>query len=281
MALDYARMKALPPIRVEQTYDQRDAILYALGVGSGIEPELDRVYEDGLVALPTLAVVLATPGFWLKEPQHGVDWAKVLHGEQGLQLHRPVPVSGQVRSETTVEEIYDKGEGKGAVILSSRKLYDMADGGLIATQRVTSFARGDGGCGGSTASAPPPATVPEGEPDEVVDLTTRPEQALIYRLSGDYNPLHADPEVARGAGFPGPILHGLCTYGVAGRALGRAAKARGLGALTRFDVRFSSPVFPGETIRTEIWWVGEKEARFRARVVERDVVVLNNGLAEF
>ena len=134
---------------------------------------------------------------------------------------------------------------------------------MIATVAQSSFMRGDGGCGGKTSGAPQPTAVPERAPDLSVDLHTRPEQALIYRLLGDYNPLHADPVVADQAGFPGPILHGLCTYGVVGRGLRDAARAQGLGELVRMDVRFSSPVFPGETISTDIWWDGAS-AIFRA-----------------
>lgn len=280
MPLDYARMMGLAPQVTHQVYTARDTILYALGVGAGIGPELPFVYEEWLESLPTMAVVLASPGFWLQKAEHDVDWRKVLHGEQRLTVHRDIPVEGRVRSELIVDEIFDKGADKGAVLYSTRKIYDESDGGLVATLGQASFLRGDGGRGGRAKGAPQPATMPEGPPDTLVDLETRPEQALIYRLSGDYNPLHADPNVAAAAGFRAPILHGLCSYGIAGRALTRALRARGGRRLSRLDVRFSSPVYPGETLRTEIWW-RDGGAAFRVRVVERDEIVLNNGVAEY
>jgi len=153
-------------------------------------------------------------------------------------------------------------------------------GNLLATLEQTTFLRGDGGCGGTTGPAKPPHPTPERAPDVVVDLPTLPAQALIYRLNGDDNPLHADPAVARRAGFPRPILHGLATYGIVGHALLKALCGYRPERLKSMACRFTAPVFPGEIIRTEIWHEVEGAAAFRARIVGRDAVVLSNGQAE-
>ncbi|MDP6565371.1 MAG: MaoC/PaaZ C-terminal domain-containing protein [Alphaproteobacteria bacterium] len=283
MAIDYDKLLNWPFPEVVQTYTSRDSILYALGVGLNMDPldeaQLRFTYEDAMQALPTMGVVLATPGFWVKDPDTGVDWVKVLHGEQGLRLHRPLPAEATVVATNKVTEIVDKGEGKGALLLQERVVVDQATGEALATLYSTTFARGDGGFGGPTEGARPVHALPEREPDTVCDLPTLPQAALIYRLSGDYNPLHADPKVAAGGGFKAPILHGLCTFGVAGHAILRSYCDYDPTRFKAMSLRFSSPVYPGETIRTEMWRDGEVVS-FRSRVVERDVVVLNNGRAE-
>jgi acyl dehydratase len=285
MAIDYQRLKSWPFDDVVQHYTARDTILYALGVGLGEDPtdadQLTFLYEEGLKALPTLGVVLGRPGFWVRDPRSGVDWKQVLHGEQGFVLHRPLPAEGEVSARTRIDEIVDKGPGKGALIYSSRTLIDRRDGEPLCTLTSTTFCRSDGGFGGPAGPSPAPRPIPQSAPELTCDLPTSRRAALIYRLSGDLNPLHIDPEVARVAGFPQPILHGLATYGVAGHALLRLLCGYDPSRLTRMDVRFSSPVFPGETIRTEIWRTAPGQAAFRSRVVERDVVVLNNGYAEY
>ena len=269
-----------------QSYSTRDTILYALGVGAGIDADtpakLRYVYEEQLEALPTMSAVLAAPGFWQREPQFGITWQKILHGEQSVLVHRPLPAAADVAATIKVDAVYDKGVQKGAVVYTSRTLYDKSTGDLLATVRQASFLRGNGGTGGLTEGAPKPHPMPEGRPaDFSVTLATRPEQALIYRLSGDYNPLHADPAVAVQVGFKQPILHGLATYGVVGRALlGALCDDRGA-RLKRMDVRFSSPVYPGESITTEIWREGPGRASFRSLVAARETVVLNNGYAEY
>jgi acyl dehydratase len=227
-----------------------------------------------------MAVVLAYTGFWARNPETGIDWKRVLHGEQEIVIHKPLPASATVVGRTVIDEIVDKGAGKGALLYSHRDIRDKESGELLASLASTSFLRGDGGFGGPSGPTRPVHALPERAPDTVLDLATLPQAALIYRLSGDYNPLHADPEVAKAAGFPRPILHGLCTFGVAGHALLRALCGYDPARLRRMAVRFSAPVFPGETVRTEIWREGEGRFGFRCRVVERDIVVLNNGLAE-
>lgn len=285
MAIDYQRLRNWPFPQIEHRYGAKDTILYALSVGLGADP-LDRdqlrfVYEDGLKALPTMAVVLAYPGFWAKDPGTGIDWKHVLHGEQGLVLHKPLPATGAVIGRTVIEEIVDKGPQKGALLYSRRDIRDKETDELLVSLASTTFCRADGGFGGPPGPTRAAHPVPERAPDLVCDLPTLPHAALLYRLNGDFNPLHVDPDVAGAAGFSRPILHGLCTFGVAGHALLRTLCAYDPARLKRMDVRFSSPVFPGETVRTEIWREGMGRAAFRCRVVERDIVAINNGLAEF
>ena len=285
MAIDYQRLKTWPFPEIEHSYRAKDTILYALGVGLGADPmdpdQLRFVYEDGLKALPTMAAVLAYPGFWAKDPATGIDWKKVLHGEMGVIIHKPLPAAATVIGRTVIDEIIDKGEGRGALLYSHRDVRDKETGQLLATLTSTSFLRGDGGFGGPSGPTRPVHALPEDAPDLACDLRTLPQAALLYRLNGDYNPLHADPEVAAAAGFPRPILHGLCTFGVAGHALLRTLCGYDPARLRRIEVRFSSPVFPGETVRTEIWRDAPGRAGFRCRVVERDVIAINNGLVEF
>jgi len=282
MAIDYQRLKSLIIPEVEQTYTAKDTMLYALGLGFGADPvdphQLKFIYEDGLKALPTMPVVLAPlarAGVDL-----GINRKLVVHGEQGLTLHKPVPPAGTVVGRTYLDEIVDKGAGKGALLLFRREVIDKETGQLIASIASTTFARGDGGFGGPTGPSKPVHELPSRAPDLSGDIATLPQAALIYRLSGDYNPLHADPAFAKAGGFPRPILHGLCTYGVAGHALLRLVCDYDPTRLKRMDVRFSAPVYPGETIRTEIWREGAGRFGFRCRVVERDVIAINNGLAE-
>jgi acyl dehydratase len=283
MAIVYDRLLALKIPDVERTYTERDAIFYALSLGVGQDPvnvdELPFVYEDNTKVLPTFPVVAAQPGFWARELDSGIDWVKVVHGEHDLVLHSPMPARGTVRSHTRVIEVIDKGPSKGALVISQRQLNDKATGELYATITQTTFCRGDGGFGGPPRTAPEPHMLPTRAPDLVCDLSTRPEMALLYRLNADMNPLHADPAIAKAAGFPRPILHGLATFGVSGHAILKTLCGYDPGRFRSMAVRFSAPVYPGETIRTEIWRDGTIVS-FRARVIERDVVVLNNGRAE-
>lgn len=283
MAIDYDTLINRKFERIEHTYTEKDTILYALGVGIGIDP-LDEdclkfVYEDGLKAMPSMANVLAYPGFWAKDPDTGIDWVKVLHAGQEMIMHKPLPACGTVQATTKINEIVDKGEGKGALILSERTVRDAATDEDLCTLISTTIARGDGGFGGPSVSSPKPDPIPERDADLLCDLPTLPMSALIYRLSGDYNPLHASPKVAAAAGFKAPILHGLCTFGVATHAILKTLCDYDPARFHRIRLRFSSPVYPGETIRTEIWRNGN-EVAFRCRVIERDVVVINNGYAE-
>ena len=281
--MDYDRIRSWVLPEVIQSYDQRDTILYALGVGYGYDPlddrQLNYVYEDGLVAAPSMAAVLAYPGFWMKDPATGIDWVKTVQAEQTLTLHAPLPIAAKVIGRTRVTAIVDKGPGKGALVYQERSIIDATSGKLLATVEPVNFCRGDGGLDHSDPVREPAPVSPNREPDEICDLPTLPQAALIYRLSGDDNPLHADPRVAAKAGFKQPILHGLCTFGIAGHALLRTVADYDATRLGKLSARFSAPVFPGETIRTEIWRE-QGVVFFRARLVERNVVVLSNGIAE-
>lgn len=285
MPLDYDLVMGMPPIECDQDLTVRDTMLYALGVGVGADDPLDRVelkyvYEDGLAALPTMATVMAYPGFWAKDPKYRLDWKRILHGEQSVELHGALPVAGKLHGVTTIDAIYDKGADKGALICSTRRISDRASGALLATVRQTTFARGDGGFGGSPDGSPKPHELPDRAPDETVHAAIHKSQALIYRLSGDYNPLHVDPDVAREGGFSVPIFHGLGTYGVVGRALVRALTGDRPETVRRFDARFSSPVYPGDALAIDVWRESAASFGFRARIPARNVVALQNGRME-
>lgn len=283
MAIDPDKLFAIAIPEVVQTYGEHETILYALGLGLGLDPlseeALGFVTEPHLKALPTMATVLGYPGFWLRNLDTGVDWVKVLHGEQGVVLHRPLAAHGRVAGRTRVVDIIDKGSGKGALIYVERKIIDLEREEPVATLTQTVFCRGDGGFGGPKREMPPQHPLPERAPDLVCDLPTSPQSALIYRLSGDSNPLHSDPAVAKAAGYPRPILHGLATFGVAGYAVVKSICGGDPSRLTAISGRFSAPVFPGETIRTEMWREG-RIFSFRARVPEREVIAVTNGRGE-
>jgi acyl dehydratase len=275
----------LPPI--EHTYGAKDCILYALGVGLGYDPteedELAFVTGKSPKVLPTFPVVMGYDAFWLDNPDFGLTWTHIVHGEETVILHAPIPPQGTVVGRERVVDVIDKGEGKGALVFHERTITDKATGTLLATLKQTTFCRADGGfisnLGGARRDTPPSHSIPDRTPDLVCDLPTRPEMALLYSLSGDTNPLHSEPAFARQAGFPRPILHGLATMGIAGHALLKAVCGYDPGKIATMSVRFSTPVFPGETIRTEIWR-DDAVVSFRARVMERAVIAINNGRAD-
>jgi len=275
------------------TYGDKDVMLYALGIGLGGDPmdekELPFVYERGLKVVPTAATVLAAGGGGSRPvagaadptlpPGHRpsqINFLMMVHGEQKVELHKPLPTSGTFTAEGRTVGAWDKGEGKGAVVVNETTWTD-EKGEKAATLTGSMFARGDGGFGGPTEGQPEPHQVPSRAADLSVDISTRPDQALLYRLNGDRNPLHADPEFASRAGFPRPILHGLCTYGVTCRAVLQHILDYDADQILSHQVRFSSPVFPGETITVDLWKDG-KQISFEARVQSRNVTVIRNGL---
>lgn len=271
---------------VEHTYTEKDTIYYALGLGLGMNPvdkkQLRYVYEEtpgGLAVLPSMAVILAYPGHWSRSPELGLNWKMIVHGEQALKVYGPLPAAGTVIAKTRITRVYDKGAGKGALLQSERQVCDKATGKVLADVTMVTFARGDGGYGGSHTNYPTPHPIPERAPDIVMDFTTSAQCALIYRLSADLNPLHADPDVAAVAKYKQPISHGLCTYGVAGHRLIEMVCGGDPNRMRSLDCRFSSPAYPGETIRTEAWVDGDIVS-FRASIPSRGVTVLNNGRAE-
>ena len=226
-----------------------------------------------------MAIILGYPGPWHAAPGTGITRSHVVHGEQGFVIHRPLPVEGTIVGLTEVEAVLDKGKDKGALLLTRCTVRMKDTGEKICSLTSTTFARADGGFGGPSGPMKPTHAIPERTPDAVCDLPTLPQAALIYRLSGDYNPLHADPTYAAKAGFKMPILHSRCTFSVVGHALLKTVCGYDATRLKSMDGRFSSPVYPGETIRTEMWIDGNV-VTFRGTVPARGVTVLNNGRAE-
>jgi len=259
-------------------YGDRETMLYALGIGFMRDPmngdELKFVYENNLQTVPTMATVIGW-GAGGTMAKAGINYLMVVHGEQRLTMHRPLPSAAEVTFDERVVGVFDKGKDKGAVIVTERVMSEKG-GAKLCTLMSTTFARGDGGFGGPKDGAPEPHQLPTRAPDSVHEADTRADQAFIYALSGDRNPLHRDPNVAKMAGFPRPILHGLCSYGTACRSVISTICKYDATKIAGFDVRFSAPVFPGETIVTEMW-VDGAIVSFRCKLKERDVVVINNG----
>ena len=278
LKLDAAGTKSEPGRR---SWTSKDALLYALGVGAGsldpVNQELEFTTENShgiqQKVLPTMAVVLGAGGSVLSAIGP-FNWAMLLHAEQGIELHREIPVEGELESATELTGIYDKGKGALVVMESRAKL--VADDSPLFTSRTAVFIRGEGGFGGDRGPAGP-ADPPERDPDHSVTYPTRPDQALLYRLSGDRNPLHSDPAFAKRANFPKPILHGLCTYGFTGRALLHTLCKGDPLHFQSMDARFSSPVFPGETLTVDMWVDGD-EALFRTRGDDGRIVLAGGRL---
>jgi acyl dehydratase len=279
MPISYPDILNITAEQQTREWTDRDSMLYALGIGMGQDPmnldELPFVYESGLKGVPTMATCMS----WGGGPSvgdMGINYMLVVHGEQSVEIHKPLPTEATITTDGKVLGVFDKGEGKGAVIVIETTMSDAKNGDKLATLTSSIFARGDGGFGGPSEGAPTPHKVPEREPDASLDFATKEDQALIYRLSGDRNPLHADPGIAKMAGFPRPILHGLCTYGITCRAVMQAFADMDPAKIKSHAIRFSSPVFPGETITVDLWRDGDVVS-FEARVKDRDVVVAKNG----
>lgn len=273
MPIDPRVALSAPAQEQEFSWTASDVLLYHLALGAGAQPndprELRYTFEKNLQVLPTFAVVAATlratEAPRVASPGIDIELSKVVHGGQGITVHRPLPTEGTGRASTKVTEIWDKGSA--AVIVSETEVVD-AQGNPLWTSRSSVFARGEGGFGGERGPSSA-STTPDREPDQVLHTTTLPQQALLYRLLGDRNPLHSDPEFAVAAGFPAPILHGLATYGIVCKAAvdgmldGDVTKVRG------FETRFAGVVFPGEMLSTSVW---REDGRLvlRTTVDERD-----------
>ena len=283
MTINYDKLINWKIPEVEQQLTKRDTILYALGVGLGADPcdvnQLKYVYEQNLQALPSMAIILGYPGPWHAQGDTGITRSHVVHGEQGFVIHKQLPVDTAVAGLTKVVGVLDKGRDKGALVLTESTVRDKSSGDIVCTLTSTTFCRADGGFGGPSGSSKPQHPIPDRSPDMTCDLPTLPQAALIYRLSGDYNPLHADPAYAQKAGFKMPILHGRATFSVAAHALLKTCCDYDAARFKSMDGRFSSPVYPGETIRTEMWR-DRNIVSFRSTVPARNVTVLNNGRAE-
>lgn len=267
---------------VVQTYTVRDTLLYALSVGFGSDPtdadQLRYVFEKDLTVVPSMAVVLGHPGPYVIDPAAGIDFRKIVYAEQAMELLRPLPPAATVRARERVIAILDKGREKGTLLRTERRIVDDSSGELLAILTATLMCRGDGGSGASHGEASPLHALPDGEPQRTVEMATLPQAALLYRLNGDTNPLHADPELARRAGFERPILHGLCSYGLAVNALLKTWCDYDATRIASVSSRFSAPVYPGETLIFETWRYGQTLS-FRAWSKERGVKVLDNGCA--
>lgn len=276
MPVTYEQLMALQHRDLQVEYTEKDTILYALSVGAGMkgvdEAALPFVYEGRQMrTLSSMATLL------MRAPvlSSGLDMRGVLHGEQRVTLHRGIPPKGRLLVDAGVSQVFDKGAGKGAVVVFASKAR-LPSGEPVFTTETVILARRDGGLGGPAGRLPDPHPIPGRAPDLTVPIGTRPDQALLYRLNEDRNPLHADPELARRAGFPAPILHGLCTYGMACHALTATVCGHDSDRIRSFDVRFASPVFPGELIELDAWMDGSTVS-FRCRVPARQVVVLDHG----
>ena len=274
MGLDHSvvGISSEPQLR---SWDSKDALLYAVGVGAGLgdpltELEFTTENSQGIEqqVLPTYGVLIAQArgARSLGDFNH----AMLVHAEQYVELHRPLPVAGTVRTVSTVTGIYDKGSG--ALVASENNAVDADSGEPLVTTRSGIFIRGEGGFGGERGTDPPWER-PDRAPDHTVNLETRPEQALVYRLSGDRNPLHVDPKFAARGGFDRPILHGLCTYGVTGRALLHALCGSDPARFGSMYGRFSRPVWPGDTLTVSIWETGDGAALFQTARPDGTVVI--------
>lgn len=283
MTIDYDHLMALKIPEVRESYTSRDTLLYALSLGLGTDPmdqsHMPFVFEQNQLCLPSFGTTLGHPGFWLKQMDTGVDWVKIVHAQQELTIHQTLPTAADIIGQQEVVEVVDRGEGRGAMILWQRRIIDANSGEKLCTINQSMLARGDGGFGGPAVKPKRAPSIPEREPDMITECKTSPQMALLYRLNGDWNPLHADVSVAQNAGFERPILHGLATWGLAATAV--------LDKVCHFDVsrvasifgRFTAPVYPGETFKVAMWVEGNK-VFFTVTAVERGVVALNNGLIE-
>jgi acyl dehydratase len=249
-----------------QSWTSKDALLYAVGVGAGQEPleELQYTTENSAEVeqkvLPTMAVVLGGGGGAFGKIG-SFNPAMLVHGEQGITLHREIPVEGELEAVSEITGIYDK--GKGAVVVSESTATLVDTGEPLFSTRMSAYIRGEGGWGGDRGPSGTPNQAPDREPDHLVTVQTRTDQALLYRLSGDRNPLHSDPAFAAMGGFDRPILHGLCTYGFTGRALLHELCASDPARFKGMEARFSSPVMPGEALTVKAWLDGDGSAVFQ------------------
>ncbi|WP_018322522.1 MaoC family dehydratase [Bradyrhizobium sp. WSM2793] len=282
MPMNYEQLMAMKNLGQIYSYGNREVMLYAYGIGMGADPqdekELAFVNEATatprpLKVVPTFASVAA----WGARPgEMNLNRVMVVDGERDITFHRPLATAAHITADSAVLAVFDKGKDKGAVIRHQTVLKN-TDGEPQATLVASLFARGDGGFGGPSEGQPEPHLVPTRAPDLTVDISTRPDQALIYRLCGDRNPLHSDPEFAKCAGFPRPILHGMCTYGITCRGILQTYADYDPTAFRRHAARFSSAVYPGETVTLYMWRDGNVIS-FEAKVKARGVTVIKNGM---
>lgn len=269
----------------QQRLTPRDCILYALGIGIGLDPtdeaDLSFVDETRLRVVPSMVNVMADNGHWLRDLDPGLDWQQAVHGEQSMVIHAPLPHTALVQARSCIVDVIDKGPGRGAVLYVQREVCNAESGEHYATVLQTVFCRANGGFGGKSGKTVTSWEQPNRAPDCSIALSTSPQQALIYRLSGDDNLLHSDPAVARAAGFPRPILHGMATLGLVGHGLSKALCNTDPERTKALSGRFAAPVYPGETIMLDIWETDSGTALYQARVASRQIVVLTHGVFRY
>jgi len=278
MSLDYQKLKAASLPSIEEQLSADKCILYALGVGAGLGDaeqagrEVALVFEERLEVLPAMACVMGYAGFWMRDPQYGLDWKRVVHAEQRMRFLGALEPGVKTFGTTRVKGIGDKGADKGAVVVIERQLRD-ASGQLLCEMEQVNFCRGDGGYaeGDPTLCDALPEAIDKPPPraaDAAISLPSSRNQAAIYRLTGDRNPLHVDPAAAQAAGFAQPIMHGAASLGMVNRALRLAGGLGQSAVLASLDIRFTGVFFPGETMLVEIWRSGPA-ASFRCSVASR------------
>lgn len=279
MPINVDYLAAMPPECHETVITDRDAMLYALTIGWGRDPldpvDLRYVYEQDLRVFPTMALVVGTPGSWLTDPRTGIDQNKVVHAAEQFECFAPLAVGMRVRSEERVVGLVDRGS-RGAMVIIQRSLWDIEQDRLLTRATSSVACRADGGFGEGFGVAPVYHDTPDGAPDRSIAYDIPANAALFYRLNDDRNPLHADPGFARKAGFDRPILHGLCSFGIAAQIATRHFGGEDA-SLRSIMARFTSPVFPGESISLDFWQIERNEFAFQARSVERNILVLSNG----
>jgi len=289
--LDVDALLAWPFRDVPVAYGEERTMLHALAVGLGGDPvderQLRYVYEPKLKAFPTLALAigLTDDAGYLHDQRTGIDFPRMLHGQTGLRWHKPLAAAAEMTSRFAIESVTDRGVDKGAVLRFSRTLRDRASGDLVVTETGVYLLRGNGGFSpgmGTVGPSTAPAPVPSTPCSQSIELATLPQSALLYRLAaGDSTGLHASPSLARQAGFERPVLQGGCSFGVTAHGLISMLCDYDGDRLLAMDARFTSPVYPGDHLKVEVWRTGPGKAAFRATSLPRRVVVLDNGSCEF
>jgi MFE-2 hydratase 2 N-terminal domain/MaoC like domain len=280
---DYETVKNWPFQPLTESYTRADVIEYARGIGVGMPGPLQSEEShflsegDDLQALPMMAIVMNQGPMWTQDPRTGIDWTKTVHAEEAVTVHQPLPSDGTLVATYQVEEIYDKGAGKGALMYESRKL-SLDDGTPVATVKIATFLRGNGGFGGTATDAPRPPKVPDDRPaDAVIDLATPASDNLTFQLGSEFVEAVKSEMMIPDK----PMLRGVCSFGLAGRAVLKLTCDNQPARLRYLGLRYIAPVFADETLRTELWLLEPGRAAFRVSCLDRDTVVMNNGIAEF
>ncbi|MCY1262304.1 hypothetical protein D9M69_138390 [compost metagenome] len=280
MSLDYQKLIDWPFPAVTRRYGQEDCIRFARGFGAGASTdwaEADRSYLEpgkGLQALPMSAVALADGEFWQMDPRTGIAWQQIVHAQETLRLHRPLSSEGELVVTQKIDEIFDRGADKGAVMLQTLTLSEPT-GATVATIEVTTVLRGNGGFGGKPQDTPRPTPLPERSADLVLEIPTPPEPDTLFRLSADI------AIAAQTQGKPQAMIRGVGCFGLAGRGAIRMVCGNDAARLRSLSVRYAGPMYSGETMRIELWQMEPGFALFRMHAVERDKPVLSHGVIEF